>query len=135
MILVRFVLCAVSLVGAHRFSIRRVPGRRRSSKHGPARPDQRRTSDRQGFLARVVGQVRTLEPDVVMITGDLVDFGKVPAEELSPLATLEVPIFLCIGNHERYVDCDDICAASKATACACCAKRWTARRPVSWSWV
>ena len=45
-----------------------------------------------------------------MITGDLVDFGKVPAEELSPLATLEVPIFFCIGNHERYVDCDDICA-------------------------
>ena len=45
-----------------------------------------------------------------MITGDLVDFGKVPAEELSPLATLEVPVFFCIGNHERYVDCDDVCA-------------------------
>ena len=107
------VLCAVSLVGAHRFSIRHVSVPT-AKLEAPVRlvqiSDVHIGSRGGGFLARVVERVRTLEPDVVMITGDLVDFGKVPAEELSPLATLEVPVFFCIGNHERYVDCDDICA-------------------------
>ena len=107
------ILCAVALVGAQRFSIRRVSVPT-AKLEAPVRlvqiSDVHIGSRGGGFLARVVERVRTLEPNFVMITGDLVDFGKVPAEELSPLATFEVPVFFCIGNHERYVDCDDVCA-------------------------
>lgn len=63
-----------------------------------------------GFLARVSKRVAALEPDLVMITGDLVDFRDIPVRDLAPLASLGAPTFFCIGNHERYVDCDAICA-------------------------
>jgi len=61
------------------------------------------------FLIRVVDRILPLAPDVVMITGDLVDFAAVPESELATLARLRMPVFFCIGNHERYVDCDAIC--------------------------
>ncbi|HSG89888.1 MAG TPA: metallophosphoesterase [Pseudomonadales bacterium] len=61
------------------------------------------------FLDRVVSRIEPLAPDLVMITGDLVDFRDIPLETLAPLGRLQVPLYFCIGNHERYVDCDDIC--------------------------
>ena len=63
-----------------------------------------------GFLARVSKRVAALEPDLVMITGDLVDFRDIPVRDLASLSTLGAPTFFCIGNHERYVDCEAICA-------------------------
>ncbi|MGA0839537.1 MAG: metallophosphoesterase [Pseudomonadales bacterium] len=62
------------------------------------------------FLERIVHRVNTLQADVVLITGDLVDFAKVAQEELASLAALRAPVFFAIGNHERYVDLEDICA-------------------------
>lgn len=61
------------------------------------------------FLARAVRRVNGAQPDYVMITGDLVDFRAVPVRELASLAELEAPAFFIIGNHERYVDCEEIC--------------------------
>jgi len=61
------------------------------------------------FLSRVVRKVNALNPDIVVITGDLIDFRDISSDELKSLATLEAPSWFIIGNHERYVDVDAIC--------------------------
>ncbi len=62
-----------------------------------------------GFLRRVARQVRSLAPDAVLVTGDLVDHREVTREQLAPLAELGAPVWLSLGNHERYVDCEAVC--------------------------
>ena len=64
-------------------------------------------SDRIGedFLRRVVDRVNALRPDVVAITGDLVDGpAHVVEQALRPLADLVAPhgIYFVTGNHEYY---------------------------------
>ena len=61
------------------------------------------------FLDRVVRRVNDEDPDYVLITGDLVDFRDIPQQELAALAQLRAPAYFIIGNHERYVDVDEIC--------------------------
>jgi predicted MPP superfamily phosphohydrolase len=61
------------------------------------------------FLTRVVKQVNRLKADKVLITGDLIDFRAITEHEIRGLAELEAPSYFIIGNHERYVDVDDIC--------------------------
>jgi uncharacterized protein len=60
---------------------------------------------RRTFLASVVARVNALEPDLVAVTGDLVD-GSVDslAPELDPLRELRSRhgAFYVSGNHERY---------------------------------
>jgi uncharacterized protein len=60
---------------------------------------------RRRFVSRVVAAVNELAPDVVAITGDLVD-GTVPelAAEVAPLAQLtgREGVFFVSGNHEYY---------------------------------
>lgn len=60
---------------------------------------------RRRFVERVVGAVNALAPDVVAITGDLVD-GTVPelGAEVAPLAQLagREGTFFVSGNHEYY---------------------------------
>ncbi len=62
------------------------------------------TLDRH-FMQRVVDQVNALQPDVVAVTGDLVD-GSVwrLRDEVAPLAGLRAPlgVFYVTGNHEYY---------------------------------
>ena len=62
----------------------------------------------EAFVRRVVDRVNALRPDVVAITGDLVD-GPVHVVEkaLRPLADLVAPhgVFFVTGNHEYYWDC------------------------------
>ncbi|MFM8354827.1 MAG: metallophosphoesterase [Gammaproteobacteria bacterium] len=62
------------------------------------------------FLARVVRRVNQLDADVVLITGDLIDFAGIGEAALASLGTLRAPVFFAIGNHERYVDLEAICA-------------------------
>ena len=61
----------------------------------------------EAFLRRVVDRVNALRPDVVAITGDLVD-GPVHLVEqaLRPLADLDAPhgVYFVTGNHEYYWD-------------------------------
>ena len=61
----------------------------------------------EAFLRRVVDRVNALRPDVVAITGDLVD-GPVHIVEqaLKPLADLDAPygVYFVTGNHEYYWD-------------------------------
>jgi predicted MPP superfamily phosphohydrolase len=57
------------------------------------------------FIARIVEQVNALQPDIIAITGDLVD-GSVEAlrEHVAPLANLKARygVFFVTGNHEYY---------------------------------
>lgn len=59
----------------------------------------------RGFIEDVVARVNALDPDVVAITGDLVD-GSVAelAEHVAPLAKLEAKhgVYFVTGNHEYY---------------------------------
>lgn len=65
------------------------------------------------FLERVVSTVNDLEPDIVVITGDLVD-GSVRdlAHDVAPLARLESTYgtFFVTGNHEYHAGAPEWCA-------------------------
>ncbi len=59
------------------------------------------------WLNRVVEKVNALDPDFVLITGDLVDVGAVldkeKAEGLKKIKT-RYGVYACLGNHEYYSD-------------------------------
>ena len=59
----------------------------------------------EDFLRKVVNRVNALHPDVVAITGDLVDGpAHVVEQALKPLADLDAPhgVYFVTGNHEYY---------------------------------
>jgi uncharacterized protein len=64
------------------------------------------------FLDRVVDRVNALKPDVVAITGDLVD-GSVQrlARHVAPLARLRARhgVYFVTGNHEYYAGAEEWC--------------------------
>ena len=66
------------------------------------------TIDRE-FVARVVAQTMAHAPDLIVLTGDLVD-GPVPdlTDDVAPLAELRAPhgVFATTGNHEYYAGVD-----------------------------
>lgn len=63
----------------------------------------------EGFLKRVIAKTNLLKPDVVVITGDLVDSrNKLRDDSLGLLGGLEAPVFVSTGNHERYVGIYDM---------------------------
>ncbi|MBI2893885.1 MAG: metallophosphoesterase [Deltaproteobacteria bacterium] len=65
----------------------------------------------QEFVERVVARVNALEPDVVVITGDLID-GTVERlrEAVAPIGRLVAKhgVFFVTGNHEYYVSNDQV---------------------------
>ncbi len=66
-------------------------------------------SRQPGFLRPIVTRINSLQADYVLITGDLVDMRGISQQDLAPLGEINAPVLFCIGNHERYVDVDDIC--------------------------
>ena len=67
-----------------------------------------------GYLEKVVKQVLSHKPDVVVITGDLLDQSSVDAKQLANLSRIECPTLMCLGNHERYVNLDAAISAIEA---------------------
>jgi predicted MPP superfamily phosphohydrolase len=65
------------------------------------------------WLRRVVDQVNALKPDLIAVTGDLVD-GSVEAlsKHVAPLADLTAPlgVYFITGNHEYYSGVEPWCA-------------------------
>jgi predicted MPP superfamily phosphohydrolase len=63
----------------------------------------------RGFVQRVVDRANALNPDLIALTGDLVD-GKVEdlREDIAPLAGLRAKhgVFATTGNHEYYAGAD-----------------------------
>ena len=55
------------------------------------------------FLARLVNKVNSLQPDFIVITGDIIDgTRKITPKVLSPLKNLHTAVYFCFGNHEFY---------------------------------
>lgn len=65
----------------------------------------------KAFMQRVVDLCNSHQPDLVVITGDLLDASSVTADDLQPLSSLQSPTWMCLGNHERYVDLQAAIAA------------------------
>jgi len=63
-------------------------------------------SRRAGFLKKVISRVNAQTPKLLLITGDLLDSSTVSTADLSALQDTNCPSYMCIGNHERYVDLD-----------------------------
>ena len=61
-------------------------------------------SRRTAFVNKVVTQAMRQQPDIILITGDLLDSSVVDRGYLEPLSRFSCPVYLCLGNHERYVD-------------------------------
>ena len=58
----------------------------------------------KSFVDKVVKQANEQQADVALITGDLLDSCDVDTAFLQPLGKLTCPVYLCLGNHERYVN-------------------------------
>lgn len=105
-------LCLLAAVNAQRLAVRErvlaAPGVERSWRLVQI-SDVHVGSREPALLRRIVARVKSLEPDAVLITGDLVDFRDIPRADLESLAELSMPVWYCIGNHERYVDLEAIC--------------------------
>jgi len=59
------------------------------------------------YLERIVEETNQRRPDIVLITGDLIDSEAafVPGQ-LEPLARFAAPVYYVGGNHEKYVDAE-----------------------------
>ena len=102
-----------ALLSAHRLSVRRV----RVNAPGLSEPlravqisDVHIGSRTTAFLRRIISKVNRLRPDVVFITGDLVDLRELPDDIYAPFEALDAPAYFVIGNHERYIGSDEVCA-------------------------
>jgi uncharacterized protein len=71
------------------------------------------------YLAKIVRKIKPLNPEAVMLTGDLVD-GSAPLkahmfDALEELVKMGIPIFYVTGNHEYYEGIDNIYALLEQT--------------------
>ena len=68
------------------------------------------------YLERVVEQTNSLNSDVVVITGDLVDGSTlINADILSPINNIKSPVYFVVGNHEIYEGLEKIMPILKRT--------------------
>lgn len=59
------------------------------------------------FMRKLVDKVNSLSPDLILITGDLIDGPfKCPESHFAPLKRLKAPTYLSTGNHEFMVGMD-----------------------------
>ena len=61
------------------------------------------------YFKDIVRRANLEKPDVVLITGDLID-GRLTDEIFSPINELEAPAFFVPGNHEEYVGMEEFLA-------------------------
>lgn len=67
------------------------------------------TIHNSGYLKRVVEKTNSLNPDLILITGDLVDgSGILKEESISHLSELNSQTFFSLGNHEQFENIDEI---------------------------
>ncbi|MFH1637641.1 MAG: metallophosphoesterase [Candidatus Woesearchaeota archaeon] len=69
-----------------------------------------------GFLKKIAEKTNSLDPDIVMITGDLVDASAHLHESMfSDFNKLRAPIYFVSGNHEIYEGTDKVYALFNGT--------------------
>ena len=67
-------------------------------------------------LEHLVEKTNALSPDLVLITGDLVDpQGNLTSDWLTPLNKLTAPAYCVTGNHERYVGLEKVMSMLETT--------------------
>ncbi|MBR9701133.1 metallophosphoesterase, partial [Candidatus Woesearchaeota archaeon] len=60
--------------------------------------------NREEYLKDRVAQINSLNPDLVLIPGDLLDGpGKLSDELLKPINEIKAQVYFTYGNHEQYV--------------------------------
>jgi predicted MPP superfamily phosphohydrolase len=78
--------------------------------------DIHRGSVSENHLRRLIQKTNALHPDLVLITGDLLDpAGRLAAESIAPLNDLTAPVYWTCGNHERYAGLDTVMTMLKQT--------------------
>lgn len=56
------------------------------------------------LLTKIVTEVNKIDPEIVFITGDLIDEGSIKTKDLSSLLDLNAKkVYFIYGNHEHYV--------------------------------
>ena len=110
-------LAVWSVVNAHRIVVKKValasPKLDRPARFAQV-SDIHVGSRGQDFLPRIVRLVNALAVDMVLVTGDLIDLMGLPADALDAIGALAAPAFFVIGNHERYIGSDAVCARLEA---------------------
>lgn len=67
-----------------------------------------------GFLKRVVTKIKDINPEAVLITGDLADGSSaIYKNTFYPLKDLKMPIFFTAGNHDSYSGIENVFNALK----------------------
>ena len=70
----------------------------------------------KAFVTRVVEKLNALDPDLVVMTGDLFDgSGKVSEETLEEFRKLQAPAFFIAGNHDRFLPKEEVDAMLRQT--------------------
>ena len=54
-------------------------------------------------LKKIIKKINTINPDLILIGGDLIDTSSFKLDELSVLRELKIPIYFVTGNHEYYL--------------------------------
>lgn len=99
------ILCSILL--AHHLSVKRLHifSTKVSRSYRIAQISDVHIGSRQaGFMQRIVNRLNALNPDYVVITGDLVDSSAVDYAALESIKQIQATTFFVIGNHERYAD-------------------------------
>lgn len=74
------------------------------------------TINNKPFLDHLVEKTNNLNPDILVITGDLVDgSAKLSPHMFDPLKNLAMPVYFITGNHETYEGIDDVLDTLKGT--------------------
>lgn len=59
----------------------------------------------RAYAERVVAAINALDPDVVVMPGDLADSSAILQDEnFAPFASLKAPAYFATGNHDTYID-------------------------------
>lgn len=78
--------------------------------------DIHRGSVSRNHLKRLVQKTNALHPNLVLITGDLLDpAGRLSTESIAPLNDLAAPVYWITGNHERYAGLEKVMAILEET--------------------
>jgi hypothetical protein len=68
-----------------------------------------------GYAQKVVSAINALNPDAVLITGDILDTAtEISTDGLRPFKQLKAPIFCVTGNHETYAPLEEAVAAMRS---------------------
>lgn len=61
------------------------------------------------YFRRLIDRVNRENPDLVLITGDLID-GRLTDDMFAPINDIKAPVYFTPGNHEEYVGMEDFLA-------------------------